>query len=287
MDINHLVMLTLQISIIITVFGFGLHATIRDVLFLERRPGLFVRSLIAMFVAVPLVAFVLAEAFDFASAVDVGLIALAISPMAPFLPSRMSKAGGSASYGIGLMALAALASVVLIPLSIYILGRYFGRELMPPTSGVIKVVLITTLLPLVAGLAIRALFPSFAERIAPAITLLGKLLLGIASVGLLVVSLPAMWQVVGNGTIIAITVFVVAGFLIGHLLGGPDPEERTVLGLSSASRHPAVALVIANTNFPDGKFGAVIILYLVLTTIVGIPYVKWCQKLTGGSALVR
>jgi BASS family bile acid:Na+ symporter len=184
------------------------------------------------------------------------------------------------------MTIAALASVILIPFSVHVLGRYFGHAFTLPVSNVVKVVFVSTLLPLLVGLAVRAFLPSFAARIEPAVTLLGKILLGLGAVALLIGSLPAVWHLVGNGTVIAIAVFVAVSFLVGHLLGGPEPEERTVLGLSSASRHPAVALVIANTNFPDAPFGAVIILYLLLTIIVGIPYVKWCRKLTGGSALV-
>jgi BASS family bile acid:Na+ symporter len=287
MDLQHLVVLTLQISIIVTVLGFGLSATIDDILFLARRPGLLVRSLIAMFVVVPLIAVFITDAFDFVNTADIGLIALAISPMAPFLPGRMMKAGGRASYGVALLAVAALVSVFLVPISIEVLGRHFGRAVSLPTSRVAWAVFVSTLLPLRVGLGVRALFPAFAQRIESAVALLGKVLLGIGALALLVVSLPALWALVGDGTVIAIAVFVAAGFAVGHLLGGPDADERTVLGLSSACRHPAVALVVAGANFPGAKFGAVIILYLLLTIIVGIPYVAWCRKATGASAPIR
>jgi BASS family bile acid:Na+ symporter len=285
-DLKHLVLLTLQVSIIVTVLGFGLVATAEDILALVRRPGLLVRSLIAMFVVIPFVAVVLIHLFSLTQAVDVGLIALAISPMAPFLPSRMVKAGGSASYGVALMAIAALVSVVLMPLSIDVLGRHFGRAVTVPISRVTSMVFVSTLLPLIVGIAVRALFPRFAQRIDSAVVLLGKVLLGLGALALLVGSLPAVWALVGDGTVIAIAIFVAVGFIIGHLLGGPETDERAVLGLSSASRHPAVALAIASANFPDTKFGAAIILYLLLTIIVGIPYVAWCRKFAGASLSV-
>ena len=47
MDLKQLVVLALQISIIATVFGFGLKATIADLLYLVHRPGLLARSLLA------------------------------------------------------------------------------------------------------------------------------------------------------------------------------------------------------------------------------------------------
>jgi BASS family bile acid:Na+ symporter len=54
-----------------------------------------------------------------------------------------------------------------------------------------------------------------------------------------------------------------------------------VLGLSTACRHPAIAYAIASANFPEERFGGAIILYLLLSTLVGIPYVKWNRRRLG------
>jgi hypothetical protein len=56
MELRQLVILALQVSILCTVFGFGLRATTGDLLYLARRPGLMLRSLLAMLVVMPLVA---------------------------------------------------------------------------------------------------------------------------------------------------------------------------------------------------------------------------------------
>ena len=68
-------------SILLTVFGFGLNATTNDVLYLVRRPGLLARSLLAMFVVMPIVSFALAKTLDFSPTVQIALVALAISPV--------------------------------------------------------------------------------------------------------------------------------------------------------------------------------------------------------------
>ena len=52
-----------------------------------------------------------------------------------------------------------------------------------------------------------------------------------------------------------------------------------VLALSPAARHPAIALAIAKTNFPDEPFlAATIVLYLLVVTVLAIPYVKWRRR---------
>jgi predicted Na+-dependent transporter len=48
----------------LTVFVFGLGATVEDVLHLVRRPRMLVISLVSMFIVMPFIALALAVAFD-------------------------------------------------------------------------------------------------------------------------------------------------------------------------------------------------------------------------------
>jgi BASS family bile acid:Na+ symporter len=286
MDLKHLVMLALQVSIVATVFGFGLKATLDDTLFLVRNPGLLGRSLLAMFVVMPIIAVFLVRTFDFPNTVEIALVALAISPLPPLLPNRLVKAGGRASYAIALVATAGLVSVIFIPLAVELLGRHFGHAYTISPLRIAGIVAITILAPLAAGLTIRALFPALADRIQDPVALAGTVLLALGALALLGSSLPIIWALIGDGAIIAIAVFVVAGLVAGHMLGGPDPDERTVLAISTASRHPAIAFAIVATNFPEQRFGATILLYLVLSAIVGLPYVIWRRRAMPSAAPV-
>jgi BASS family bile acid:Na+ symporter len=88
-----------------------------------------------------------------------------------------------------------------------------------------------------------------------------------------------MLALLGDGTLLAIVLFLVLGLLAGHLLGGPTPGDRSVLALATASRHPGVALVIAQLAFPTEKAVlAALLLYLVAGMIVTLPYVRWRKK---------
>src|SRR5262245_42156877 len=129
MDLKQLVLLALQVSILSIVFGFGLKATPADLMYLVRRPGLLLRSLLAVFVIMPIVAILLVRMFDFPPTVRAALVALAISPVPPLLPRKERKAGATSSYGLGLMAILALVSIVAVPASLELLGRLFQRPL--------------------------------------------------------------------------------------------------------------------------------------------------------------
>ena len=65
MDLQQIVMLGLQASIFLTVFGYGLQATLDDALYVVRRPAVLARSLVAMFVIMPIVAVFMTAVFDF------------------------------------------------------------------------------------------------------------------------------------------------------------------------------------------------------------------------------
>ena len=81
-----------------------------------------------------------------------------------------------------------------------------------------------------------------------------------------------------NGSMLAIAAFVIIGFVTGHLMGGQDHGHGAVLGLATATRHPGLAMAIATTNFPTERIGGVLLLYLLVGAIVGIPYVKWAKS---------
>jgi BASS family bile acid:Na+ symporter len=249
MALKELVMLAIQVSILSTVFGFGLNATREDLLYLLRQPRLLARSLLAVFVILPIVAVALAAAFDFPQSAKIVLVALALSPVPPLLPRKEAGAGGQNSYALG----------------------------MPP--GTIAGVVVTgIILPLLAGMAVRTLSPALAERIVKPVALIARLLLPVAVVVLFASAVTSIWALVGDGTVLSMVILTVAGLAIGHVLGGPHPEQSVVLALSTACRHPALALTIATTNFPDRQFGAIILMYLIVSGIVCVPYLKWHQR---------
>jgi bile acid:Na+ symporter, BASS family len=278
MDPKQLVILAFQISIICTVFGFGLKTRLDDLLYLVRQPGLLVRSIVSVFVIMPVVAVAIAQWFDFPRTVEIALIALSISPTPPLLPRREAKSGGHEDYGLGLMALLAALSIVVVPLSAELLSAFVGRPLAAPSSAIAGIVFISVLLPLGVGMAVRALAPAIAERLDKLVAMIVKILLPPALVVLLIVMAPAMWRLIGGGTLVAMLLFLAIGFVVGHVMGGPDPDHAIVLAISTACRHPAIALSIASANFPDEQFGAAILLYLLLGVVAGVPYTVWGRR---------
>lgn len=281
MTLSNLIPITLQTSVFLLVLSIGLTATPRDATLMFRNPGKLLRMVVAMDLVVPAFAVAVALAFDLHRPVEIALIAVAISPVPPFLPIKAMKAGEQKTYTIGLLVAAAILSVAFIPLAMKLLDQLSPATLSMSPMIVAKQVSVSVLAPLAVGIALRHFAPRIADRAARRTLIAAAILLVAVLLPVLITAMPAIWSLVGNGTGLAFASLVAVGLAAGHLLGGPRSEERTMLALASASRHPAVAVALAHANFPDNKLVMpAVLFYLVVCAIVTVPYVRWSRRHT-------
>ena len=266
------------ISLAVLVFGSGLGARFSDVVALLRRPGLLARSLLAMLVVAPALAVALVWIFDLNREVAIALVALSISPLPPLLPSRGERAGGRPEYGLGLVLLLAVFGVPVIMVSAEILQTVFGRDYLATPWAIAKLLTLTMLVPLAAGMVLARISPSTARRLEGPLERIQRWLLPIAMIVLLISAAPDIWSLLGDHTLAAVGIFVLGSFAAGHLLGGPDRRFAAVLAFATSCRHPATALALASANFPGVDEHAAIALYGVVTAVVGALYTVWLRR---------
>lgn len=272
-------MLAVQASIFSTVVALGLRARFRDATSLFRRPGALSRALLAMYVLMPALALLLVLAFGLKPVVGVVLVAVSLAPVPPLLPRKSDKAGGDPTYGVSLLATAAVLSIVVIPAGLHVVKAVMQTEARADMGHIVKTVLASVLLPLTLGMTLRWRFPRFAARAAKPVATIGLVLLAATVPFLFVSAWSGILSLVGDGTLLATALFVIVGLAAGHLIGGPDPHERAVLALASGARHPGVAMGIGMANFAEPKLVmAAVLLYLVVAVIVAIPYVAIQKK---------
>jgi bile acid:Na+ symporter, BASS family len=286
MTIAQLVPLIAQFSMTLIIFAVGLGVAPGDVGRLLERRGLLLRAVLAMNIAMPAFALAMVLLFDLSPAVEIALVATALAPVPPILPGKELKAGGDAPSILGVLVVTSLLSIVFIPAAIHVLAQWFGRPVQVVPASVAKIVFTSVLLPLAAGLLVRRLAPSLAVAAAHPLSTLAAVMLGIAFVPVLIAEWPKIAALIGNFTLVAIVAFVVAGLAIGHALGGPDPNDRSVLALSTATRHPAVAMAIAHDAHDRPAVLAAVLLILLVGAVISTPYVKW-RKRSGDVAGAR
>jgi len=278
MDPALLIRIAILISVVLIGIALGLRDATADAGYLLQRPGLLARSLVAMNLIMPMVALALVSSFNFKTPVQVALIALSVSPLPPVLPGKRLNLR-SHGYIYGIVVAAAVCSVVLVPLAASLLSTHFHTQHVSAVK-VFIVVLLTVLAPLLIGIALQRIGASRASSLAAVLSKIGTALLVVACVPVLVMEWPTIRSLFGDGTVVAAIVLSGLGLVVGHLLGGPDPENRTVLALATASRHPGVALVagIGATAQAPRLVTAAVLLAFVVSMIVSIPYAAWRKR---------
>jgi bile acid:Na+ symporter, BASS family len=250
-------------------------ATASQLGWLWQRPRLLLRSLLAMYVLVPLAALALAEWLPVGPGAKAALLVLAVSAGAPLLPRKLGAFGNEA-YVFSLVVTSSLVAIVLVPAWLALLGARFGIDAVVAPTTVAWAVAKAFLIPLALGMAVRARWPVRGEALAQALLRFAGLGLMVSLVALLVVH----WEVFGllpwQG-VAALLLLMLVALGIGHLLGGPEPDNRTALAIACATRHVGIAALVA-AAFPGPRTVVLITAYLLCSLAVTVPYLQWRRR---------
>ena len=274
MSPTQMIGLLVKLSVLSTVFALGLNATVDDSTYLWRRPLLLGRSFLAMYVVTPLVAILLVRVFAAPPPVEIAVLLMAISAGAPALPKKLLTLGGNPSYVYSLAVTMALLAIVTVPVSLALLGWFFGREATVAPGQVAWVLTTAFLAPLLAGMVVHRVAPMLAARVGePLMKLASLVLLGVV-VLILATSIPEI-AAMRRQTFALLAVMTVAALAVGHVLGGPEPDNRTTLAVACATRFPGLGLLVASLNFPNARPLPIVVAFLLIAGVVVIPYARW------------
>jgi len=273
-----LVPMALTMSLAGLVVAAGLDATWYDLLYLFRRPLQLAKAVLAVNVIVPAAAVLLVFVFPLSPVARAAVLLMAVSPVPPLAPGKLLKVGAAKCYAYGLYLALALLSVLIVPLAVQILAGVYGVDVSMPAGLVARNVALSVLLPMGVGLLVRKAAPKVAQAVIPAIKAVATALLLLALGVLIVGAWPALTRLVGNGTLLAMALTLAIALAGGHLLGGPELRERGALAITAATRHPGIALMIANHNNADPRVSAAIIGMLLVGMVVAAPYQSWLKR---------
>jgi BASS family bile acid:Na+ symporter len=222
---------------------------------------------------------IVVQLFGLGKITALAILLMAISPVPPLVAGKELKLGSRPEYVLGLYFALALLSIITVPLLGTLVARFYSSTFSFPVSIVARNVLVVVVLPVALGVAIaRWLAPNFARRAEPWVSRIAMLGLVLAVLPVLIASLPQLPPLVGDGTITAILITVVAAIAAGHLLGGEQPADRPALAISAATRHPGIAVGLAGANNADPRVTAAILLFLLVSVVAAIPYQLWVKR---------
>lgn len=273
-----LIPLVFTVSLAMLIVAIGLDSDLADLTSVIRHPARLARAVLAVNVAVPLAAVVVVQFLPIGPIARAGILLMAVSPVPPLAPGRGLKLGAQKSYAYGVYAALILLAIVILPAAVALLGRIYGVEVALPPADVFRNVATTVVLPLAVGLLVRRLAPEFAAAAIAPLRIVAMLLLVLALVPMLIGIWPALMDLVGNGTLLAMALVTSIALAVGHLLGGPELEDRAALAMTAATRHPGLAMMIVAVNQGDKRIVAAIIGFLLVGLVTSVPYQLWLKR---------
>jgi BASS family bile acid:Na+ symporter len=165
-----------------------------------------------------------------------------LAPCAPFLQQMVGKARGDMGFAGALIPLVAVGTVALMPL----MAPLLITGLTINTWALAKPLLMTILLPLVVGAAIRHYADKGANKIFPAVKGLALLSTLLTILWCLVIYGRGMLNTAGEFALLSMTLFMVGMGLITYRFGfGMKQAQRSVMALGMGTRNVAAVLAAA------------------------------------------
>ena len=255
------------VFVVSSMLSVGLGLNVGQITAPLRNLRLVAMSLLANFVLMPVGAVVLARALRLVEPLAVGLLLLGVAAGAPFLPKLAQIAKGNLAFAVALMVLLTVITVAYLPL---VLPLFLpGVSVNPAKIGVSLVLLM--LLPLAGALVVNAKLPAAAARVKPVIDRLSTLGLVLVVLLLVVVNFSNVLSLFGTGAILAGLLFIALGYAVGWALGGPGADTRLVLGLGTAQRNIAAALVVGGQSFSDPSVVVMVVVVAVVSLLILLP----------------
>ncbi|KHO18786.1 bile acid:sodium symporter family protein [Mycolicibacterium setense] len=254
--------------VVSSTLAVGLGLTVGQILAPLKNIRVVALSLAANFVLAPLAAFGLWRVFDLDDPLGIGLLLCGLAAGAPFLIKLAEFAKADMAFAVGLMVLLMVVTVGYVPL---ILPVFVSGAAVDPVQIALSLVVLM-LIPLAAGLLLRARGPGLAARVQPVIAKVSTVSMILVIMLTIAAHFNSVLSVFGTFGILAAVIYTVICAGIGWLMGGPGTRE--VLALGTAQRNAAAAFVVAGQNFDDPKVVVMITVVLIAEFLMLLPFAR-------------
>ena len=232
----------------IIMFGMGMALRIEDFSIVFSRPRDVVIGCLAQFTIMPLLAFALSRLFSLDEALAVGVLLVGCCPGGTASNVITYLAKGDLALSVGMTATSTVLAPVATPLLVWLLA---GKMVNVDVAGMLLSILWVVILPIVAGLVVKWLWPKFTEKATAYLPALSSL--AIALIVLIVISANAQKLLMGGLVIILVVVLhnlsgLALGYLIGKLLHMPA-AKRKAISIEVGMQNSGLASGLATLHF--------------------------------------
>ncbi|WGE75921.1 bile acid:sodium symporter family protein [Actinobacillus equuli] len=235
----------------IVMLGMGLTLTFKDFAEVTKNPKAAILGVIAQFVVMPSIAFVLAKAFQLPPDLAIGVILVGSCPGGTSSNVMTYLAKGNTALSVACTTVSTLLAPLLTPPVFYI----FASEWLEIDAGAMFVsVLKMVLLPIFVGVVIRSIFKQKIEQFSQIMPLISVFAIVLIVTAVVSVSKD---RIIESGLLIFLVVVLHngLGYLIGYLIGRvfklPIADSKTIaieVGMQNSGLGAALAALHFKAN---------------------------------------
>ena len=258
-----IVQVSMLVFVVSSMLAMGFSLTVPAIIAPLKDARLVVFALAVNFVAIPLVAWAIQAVMDLDQDIYTGLLLMATAAGAPFLPKLAQVAKGNSAFSVGLMVLLMVTTVAYMPIVLPLMLS--GVDV--SAWDIARSLIFLMLLPLGIALLVKARWSEIADGLQPHMAQASSLSILVLLVGAVILAWDSIISLIGTGGIIAILIFLLVSLVLGYFSGGTDPGTRSVMGLGTAQRNLAAAMVVGGQNFSDSPN---VLVTVIVAGIVGL-----------------
>lgn len=262
----------LPIGLAFIMFAVGLGLTPAAFGRIRARPAALGWGLAAQVVALPLVAFAIAEWLGLSPMMSVGLMILAAAPGGITSNFLTMLARGDTALSITMTVVTSLLAIATVPIIVGAGLEIFAGETttirLPVGRTVVAVVLITAL-PLIAGMVLRARFPVFTRRAAPTARRLATAIFAAIVVGAFWgqwSDIERHWRDVGPAVVLLNVATMALGFGIAAMLR-LDIRQSIAIAVECGLQNVALAIFVAVSLIGDRSLMIPAVIYALVMNV--------------------
>ena len=250
--------------LMIVMFGMGLTTKLSDFAIVFKRPGDVIIGCASQFIVMPLLAFLLAKAFNLNDELLVGVILVGTCPggTSSNVITYLSK--GDTALSVAMTSINTLLAPFLTPLLTYLYLRTSVEvDAMAMFISIIQVVIV----PIGLGLLVNKLFGRYTQKVGDALPVVS--VIAICLIVAAVVSHNSE-KILSTGLVIFVIVILhnLLGYLCGYLIGvlfRMDLPRKKAVAIEIGMQNSGLATTLAGTAFPD----------LAMATVPGAIFSVW------------
>ncbi|HLR79647.1 MAG TPA: bile acid:sodium symporter family protein [Bacillota bacterium] len=232
----------------IVMFGMGLTLKGADFKLIVTNPIPVMIGILAQFVVMPLAAFIIAYVMNLPAELAAGLVLLGSVPGGTASNVMVYLARGNLPLSITMTSFSTILAPVITPLLLlWLAGQWMPIDARSMFMSIVQVIII----PIVLGLMVRRLMPSFVEKSVKVVPLLSVIAIMIIVTAVVSGNVDT---IASAGLLLFIAVFLhnTIGLLLGYYIArflGLSESDRRAISIEVGMQNSGLGVALATTHF--------------------------------------